>query len=497
MSNGGGINGLEHLFVLMLENRSFDHLLGFSGIAGQDAATGQPTRIQGLTGTENNQFNGQGFGVSQPADFVMPIDPGHEFSDVLHQLCGPAAIYPQGGAYPLVDCSGFVASYAASGGQASPGEIMKCYAPSQVKVLNALAAEFVICDHWHASIPGPTWPNRMFAHAASSGGLDHSPSVTEIAQWETVAGFQFPRGSIFDALKGKNIARRLYGGDDFPMVAALKGIGLGDIRHYSQFVGDLQEAAFPFSYVFIEPSYDVLNDYQNGTSEHPRGDVTRGEALIKTTYEAIRNSRIWNTSALVIMWDEHGGFFDHAIPPAAVAPGDTAPNAPHNQSRFTFQQYGPRVPALVVSPLIPGNLIEHRLYDHASIPATLEHWLGLQPLTRRDAVANHLGSLFSLTSPRTDAPLTLPDPAPSGAVGPGSPTTEVPAVTLSQPNEDVNQGNLPAVVHSALRQDIQISPPEQRQAIINRVAGLKTRAQAAEYLKEVQQKVRPFRATVH
>ena len=183
MSNGVGFNGLEHLFVLMLENRSFDHMLGFSGITGQDAAAGQPTQIEGLTGTESNQLGGHDFGVSQPADFVMPIDPGHEFPDVLHQLCGPSAVYSQGGAYPPIDCSGFAASYAASGGPANPGEIMKCYAPGQLEVLNALAREFVICDHWHASMPGPTWPNRMFAHAASSGGLDHSPSVAEIAQW--------------------------------------------------------------------------------------------------------------------------------------------------------------------------------------------------------------------------------------------------------------------------------------------------------------------------
>lgn len=494
MSNGEGFTGLQHVFVLMLENRSFDHMLGFSGITGQDAVTGQPSRINGLAGTETNQWKGQPFHVSQPADFVMPVDPGHEFANVLHQLCGPSAVYPEAGAYPPIDNSGFASSYAASGGQAHPGEIMKCYAPGQLKVLSALVSEFVVCDNWHASMPGPTWPNRMFVHAASSGGLDHSPSVAEIAQWEALAGFQFPNGTVFDRLKAKSITRRLYGGDDFPMVAALKGIALGDIRHYTQFAGDLQQAAFPYSYVFIEPSYDALNDYQNGTSEHPRGDVTRGENLIKATYEAIRNSAFWNSSALIITWDEHGGFYDHAIPPTATAPGDTAPSANHNQNHFTFEQYGPRVPAIVISPLIPKNLIDHRLYDHASIPATLEHWLGLQPLTNRDAVANHLGPLFSLSAPRTDAPATLPDPASSGAVGPGSPHTDVPAVTLSQPNESPNQGNLPAVIHSALSQDLQISPPEQRQAILDRVAAFKTRAEATEYLREVQQKVRPHRA---
>jgi phospholipase C len=115
---------------------------------------------------------------------------------------------------------------------------MNCYSPTQLPVLHALAAEFVVCDDWHASMPGPTWPNRMFIHAASSSGLDHSPTIAEIADWEALAGFSFRNGTTFDALQKKDITRRLYGGDDFPMVSALKGIHLDDIRHYSQFAGD-------------------------------------------------------------------------------------------------------------------------------------------------------------------------------------------------------------------------------------------------------------------
>jgi phospholipase C len=94
-----------------------------------------------------------------------------------------------------------VASYAASGGWAAPGEVMKCFAADQLPVLTAMAQEFAIYDNWHASMPGPTWPNRMFVHAASSGGLDHSPTNQEIVGWETLGGFQFKAGSIFDALK--------------------------------------------------------------------------------------------------------------------------------------------------------------------------------------------------------------------------------------------------------------------------------------------------------
>jgi phospholipase C len=289
---------IQHVFVLMLENRAFDHMLGFSGIKGTDAATGAQAQINGLTGSESNMLNGTSYTVVKGADNVMPCDPGHEFTDVLVQLCGAGATYAPGGAYPPINNSGFVASYVQSGGGATPGEVMKCFDAAQLPVVVTLAQEFAVCDNWHASMPGPTWPNRMFVHAASSGGLDHGPTTAEIAGWETLNGFQFRAGTIFDALKSNGIGYRLYAGDDFPMVAALKGISLFDIRHYSNLASDIGQSTFPDSYIFIEPSYDVLNQYKNSTSQHPLTDITLGEELIKEVYEAIRNSPLWNSSAL-------------------------------------------------------------------------------------------------------------------------------------------------------------------------------------------------------
>src|SRR5215471_2016823 len=285
---------IEHIFVLMLENRSFDHMLGWSAIDGTDAFANTPTRIDGLTGAESNTFAGQPYRVTRFADDVMPLDPHHEFNDILCQLSGPGVRYPAGGPYPPIDNSGFVAAYVASGGAANPAEIMKCYDPGQLPVLNALAREFVVCDNWHASMPGATWPNRMFVHAASAGGLDHSPTTAEIVLWEAVSGFTFQNGTIFDAMRAKGVSWRLYAGDEFPMVAALKGIGLGAIRQYHFFAQDIAQPNYPFSYTFIEPSYNVLNEYKGSTSQHPLADVTRGEALIKATYETIRNSALWN-----------------------------------------------------------------------------------------------------------------------------------------------------------------------------------------------------------
>jgi phospholipase C len=486
--------GIDHLFVLMLENRAFDHMLGFSGITGIDAETGDQTEIDGLSGAEFNTFNPQKYTVSAGADYRMPTDPNHEFPDVLHQLCGPAATYQSGGPYPAIDDSGFVASYIGSGGS-DPGEVMKCYRPEQLPVLNALAREFAVCDNWHASMPGPTWPNRMFVHAASSGGLDHSPKTSEIVAWETVDGFHFKNGTIFDALKANAVTRQIYAGDDFPMVSALKRIYLDDIRPYSFFAGDLAQPGFPYQYIFIEPKYDVLHDYRDGTSQHPLGDVTAGEALIKATYEAIRASSVWPRSLLVIVWDEHGGFYDHGKPTASEAPGDTLPGAKYNQYGFTFRQYGPRVPAVVISPLIPRNLIDHRLYDHASIPATLETLFGLAPLTARDKSANPLTSLIELASARDDCPEELPDPADSGMapLSTVAPLAAVAAGGVSRPDDSVDEGNLPAIVHAAMQQELSISP-DQRQRIVNRVAGIRTRSDALAYMAEVQEKVRRYRA---
>jgi phospholipase C len=470
---------ISNIFVLMLENRSFDHMLGFSGIGG----------INGLTGTESNTHNGQRYTVTQPADAFMPVDPGHEFTDVVKQLCGASASYPQGGTYPLIDNSGFVSDYA-SLVTSKFGDIMKCFSPVQLPVLNALAREFAVCDGWHASVPGPTFPNRFFACAASSGGLDHSPKSREIIDWELGPGFPMPNGTIFDAL-GKEYATgwRIYAGDSFPMATALKGVHHANVQNFDRsFVTEVKNADYPWLYTWIEPNYgDVAGGtYQGGNSQHPLDGVTQGEALIKKTYEAIRNSPHWDTSLLIVTWDEHGGFYDHLPPPRnAVPPGDTQPGSKYNTYHFTFAQYGVRVPAVIVSPLIPANTVDHRLYDHASIPATIEAAFGLAPLTARDAAANTVLPLLSLARPRTDARKTLPNPA---RLAVPKAKRRVPKLT-----ETVDSGNLPGILLSAMRLDLELSPSSDTHAILSRVQSIQTRGQAAEYLKEVEAKAKKAR----
>lgn len=481
---------ITNIFVLMLENRSFDHMLGFSGITGTNAETGARTAVEGPPAGAANTYQGHSYQAATPAPDAMPVDPGHEFVDVVTQLCGAGAQYTSGGAYPPINNSGFVSDYAVSptadeaNAKDDFGAIMRCFTPDQLPVLNALARAFAVCDHWHASVPGPTWPNRLFACAASSGGLDHSPSSEEIIKWETIEGFELEHGSIFDALRGKSASGwRVFSGDNLPMVAALKNISLGEILHYNDFAAAVAQAQYPWLLTWIEPNYgDVaLGTFKGGTSQHPMDSVTAGEALIKSTYEALRASPHWDTSLLIITWDEHGGFYDHVAPPRATPPGDTPKNTGTNKYGFTFDRLGVRVPAVIVSPLIPANTVDHRPYDHSSIPATVETVFGLPPLTARDQAASNVTSLLSLATPRADAPMTLPDPAPPA---------EVPvAQQAPAPDSSANKGNLPGFLHVAMLRDLASTAAADTEATLNRVQNIQTRAQANAYLNEVQQKL--------
>ena len=491
----------------MLENRSFDHMLGFSGISGSDAVTGGPTSVEGLTGTESNEYDGVTYTVERGADYTMPTDPGHGFDDVLTQLAGTDATYPRGGPYPPIDNSGFAASYAINHGR-DPGEIMKCFDPDQLPVLTSLAREFAVCDHWFASMPGPTWPNRFFVHGASSSGLDDSPTATEIFKWLTFDGFEYGAGSIFDALTKNNRPWRIYAGDHTPQVASLKHIDVLTPRPYARFASDVASLDYDAFYTWIEPSYGhVWSDYLCGTSQHPLDDITRGERLLKCTYEALRASPLWDTSLLIVTWDEHGGFYDHVSPVSpgpATPPGDTPPHD-YSTHGFAFDVYGVRVPAVVVSPLVPSNVVDHRTYDHSSIPASVEALASLQPLTRRDAVARSVMHLATLATPRADAPVTLPDPADSGstscapvpACGPAAalidalveeaPTEPLPPATRPDEPYDADP-TLPGVLYVGHLRDLAITPPGQHAERRARFDALATRGDARDYLEEVRQR---------
>jgi phospholipase C len=417
---------IEHVFVLMLENRSFDHMFGFSGITGV-GIDGNAAQINGsdpVRDTNVNPVNGTTVAVSTPAEFALKDvddDPGHEFENTLVSLCGEGAAYnPVPGGYPAITGSGFIENYR-DNGSATPERIMHCYTRDQLPVLTALAEEFAICDNWFSSLPGPTWPNRFFLLAATSGGLDGSPSKLDVVTSTTVEGYRFSNGNLFDLLDEYCIEWKIFEGDEFPVSFALSGMNLnalqGRFKDFDDFGSELAKSSFAPKFVFIEPKYgshsfDVTGpgDFTCGNSMHPLDDVTRGEKLVKTVYETIRNSPHWERSVLLVVFDEHGGFYDHVVPPPAVPPGDTI-TASYVQNHFRFDQLGVRVPALVISPYVRKGVIDHTQYDHSSMPATVERLFGMKSLTNRDKAANDFLHLLSLETPRTDAPATLPDAA--------------------------------------------------------------------------------------
>ena len=217
--------------------------------------------------------------------------------------------------------------------------------------------------------------------------------------------------------------------------------------------------------------------------------VARGEGVIKTVYEAVRNSPLWNRSLLIITYDEHGGFYDSVKPGPAPMPDDGSPqDAKINMNGFIFDHYGVRVPAVIVSPLIPKGTVDHTLYDHSSVLATLEHLYGLPPLTNRDKTANHVEGLLSLAMPRTDCPTTLNNP--TVAVMTAAP--EIGDIHQSLPGS----GNVHGSLGVLLKTDLELSrgDPTETAAIMDRFNGIKTRADAQAYAKDVVAKAKTAQA---
>ena len=501
---------VTHVFVVMLENRSFDHMFAMSGIAGIEAAT-----LGNYNEYKNNQYR-----VQKGAPLSLPTDPGHEFHDTVEQLCGEGKQndWKPGGPFPPINNSGFVANYATTTDELTGlppesawGDVMSCFdTPAQLPVLYQLATEFAVCDHWFSSLPGLTWPNRFFVHGASSSGMDKNPSTAQILKWEVPGfGFKYQNGSIYDTLNRAGIPYRFYNDDGagnlsmysdnpqkgsvfgaIPQVTSLHGVLLTEINSLEHFASDLQ-GPYPYLYTFIEPHYgDVRsNTYAGGSSQHPMDDVYGGEHLLAAVYEAIRKSPYWESSVLIVTYDEHGGLYDHLPPPSAVPPGDNNPPVNYNQNGFEFNLLGVRVPAVVVSPLVPKNFVDHTVYDHSSVPKTVETLFGLQPLTQRDATANHVLHLLSLPEPRTDCPTQLNSPAPSSMSARPPLSAEQLAAYDALPVPD--EGNLSGAMVNLVKTEIELcnGTPEEIAAIRARFEAITTRGQALAYASGVMEKV--------
>ncbi len=405
----------------MLENRSFDHMLGYlyAG-SGNVSPSGQP--FEGLTGRESNPDGSGGQVAVYPitpsthdAYFMPGADPGEGYKATNSQLWGSVTAPASGTPATM---QGFVTDFAATitwetkenwsivdGTTAS--WIMGCFTPETLPVLSALARGYAVCDHWFASVPTETLPNRAFALAATSQGHmdDHTKTYT--------------CPSIFGSLTSAGVSWRVFGYNAQPLTKAdFPDITGADASHFGVFT-DFKAAAAAGTlpaFTFLEPSWS-----STGNSQHPNYDVALGEQLIHDTYEALRSGPGWNQTLFVLTYDEHGGCYDHVPPPWGATPPDNSAG----EFGFAFDRFGVRVPTLLISPLIaPGTV--YRVpdgttpLDHTSLLKTVEQRWSLPALTARDAAAPGFGDVLTLSTPRTDdvlAGVTVPV---SGSAGPSA-----------------------------------------------------------------------------
>ena len=398
------LSAVQHIVVLMLENRSFDHMLGFLyADLGNVSPAGQP--FEGLTGTEaNSDSAGEKFTVTrispkQKYAYFMPgVDPGEGYADTNAQLFGKAtAPVP-----PVATCTGFVTSFASilkpgsHVGKVLPGtvpqSIMGIFPPDMLPVLSGLARGFAVCDHWFSSVPTETMPNRAFAVAGTSQGVMDDKTKS------------FTCPSIFGVLSNHDVSWAIYGYDQEPLTRLDFPDTLDASDDHFGLFTDFQAAAAAGTlpaFTFLEPSWS-----STGNSQHPNYDVALGEQLIHDVYYALRNGPGWSSTLLVITYDEHGGCYDHVPPPR----GATPPDATAAPDGFDFERFGVRVPTVLVSPLIPAGTVFRvptgaTPLDHTSILKTVETRWSLPALTARDAAAVHVGNVLTLSVPRTDDPL--------------------------------------------------------------------------------------------
>ncbi|MEA3194860.1 MAG: phospholipase [Betaproteobacteria bacterium] len=464
-AGAAGLQAINRFVVLMLENRSFDHILG--------TRKALDPAIDGPAANALNYVDPCGRlqpkPVRSPSPTALAFDPPHEFDDVKEQVNGPAAC-PS----PM---SGF-ASTASRVQGGDPQQVMECFDPPQLPVLSALAAEFATFNYWYSPMPGSTWPNRFFVHAGTSGGLSESPGNLAILN-----GFVFRNGTLYENLDAAGKSWRIYH-EDMPQALGvwwLRSKYLSShFRKMPKFFRDVSAGRLP-DYTFIEPRYDVFGDFVDGNSMHPHNDVARGEKLVKDVYEAIRNSSLWQDTMLIITFDEHGGFYDHVSPPAALPTGDDATYA--SAPPFPFDRYGVRVPALVVSaytdPAVIGSdpTEPATIFDHCSIPATVRKRYRLGPLSNRERSANTLDAALNRGSARSDAPTRLPAVRATRAVRPAIRRAPETAQQLTRQQE--------AFLALAAAMDAHMNPT--RAPVAARAAALpRTPQEAGRYAARVQ-----------
>jgi phospholipase C len=424
-----GLDSIDYVVLVMLENRSFDHMLGF--------LYPKSDNFDGLDGSESNLDDGGNevpvFEITtgmQNAYYFPLANPAEGYSATNDQLFS-SDIPPASG---QAANDGFVISFAKELQHpahpldpklagAVPASIMGMYAAETLPVLSGLAKGFAVCDQWFASVPTQTFPNRAFAVAGTSlGYTDNSARGTPA----------FDTPSVFGKLADIGQTWKIYGYSGDPLTAGdfpdtvQPGPNGEVVSGFARFQSDAANGALA-AFSYIEPEWathprhtdppavaqaDDEHNFHVENDQHPVSNLAVGEKLLYDVYQALRsNGPTWEKTLLIITYDEHGGNYDHVPPPT----GAIAPDGITGPSGFDFTRFGVRVPAVLVSPLIAEGTILHappggQPFDHTSIIATLRARFGIGALGHRDAAAPDVGSLLSLATPRTDDPLAAVTP---------------------------------------------------------------------------------------
>jgi phospholipase C len=366
--------GIDTIVVVMLENRSFDHLFG---ALRSDPSYPAAAQVDGLTGSESNpDASGRPVGMMLAPE-GSTLDPKHDW-DSSHR------------AYNDGRNDGFIRVNAG----ANQGEAMSYHRRDSAPLLYSLADQYTVCDRWFASVMGPTWPNRYYLHAATSEGrksnlpmgLSPPPTVWQRLADRCVSAKNYYSGSI--PWYSITFPANSFSGND--------AVTPEPIDH---FFTDADRGELP-AFSIIDPDFGVSDG-------HPPHDFGLAEAFISSIQRALAASRHWPRALLVVNFDEHGGFYDHVPPPLVPDPNPE------------FQRIGFRVPTLVVGPTVRRGAVVSTPFEHVSVLSTLATRFGIASLGPRMDAAADLSSCI--------------DPAAIDAVSPATalaPTVDIPASVL-------------------------------------------------------------------
>jgi phospholipase C len=445
------LDTFEHVVVLMLENRSFDNMLGYLYQNGVPSGK----QFAGVVGNNltNPDEEGNPISVSTQTDFHQPYpDPGEEFDHITAQLFGvpPSATETM---------QGFVKDYynvlaALPNWTGSPDNqsqaIMQCFTPASLPVLSQLAQQFAVFDHWFCAVPSQTWCNRAFWHAATSWGWVNNPPAFGDAPWNLDSWAEWSAGAtLFDLLETKFGAGSWHVYEDLAVGltklvhwGALKDkVGEDYFRYlesgrpfFTNFFRDCARGKLP-KYSFIEPHF--INFFEGvmwHDDMHPSsfestlysdggpGSVLLGDQLVWKIYQAIRgsnsaNGNNWQNTLLIITFDEHGGGYDHIAPSTVTPPNPNGFNTGAGEEGFDFKRLGVRVPMVMVSANIAANTIVNTPMHHCSFLQTMQQKWDLPSLGPRQDTAPPFTEVFTSTARSLD---TWPDwkiyPGPSSTL---------------------------------------------------------------------------------